>query len=59
MPEPVRLMSPDGTLGIDLGIINLATDSEGESFSGEAVEKNRKRHHALRQRLAETWDEVC
>jgi putative transposase len=42
---------PDGTLGVDLGIINLATDSTGETFSGEAVEKNRKRHHALRQRL--------
>jgi putative transposase len=39
------------TLGIDLGIVNLATDSDGETFSGEAVEKNRKRHHALRQRL--------
>jgi IS605 OrfB family transposase len=39
------------TLGIDLGIVNLATDSEGESFSGEVVEQNRKRHHALRQRL--------
>jgi len=39
------------TLGIDLGIINLATDSEGESFSGEIVEKNRQRMHALRQRL--------
>jgi putative transposase len=39
------------TLGVDLGIVNLATDSEGETFSGEAVEKNRKRHHALRQRL--------
>ena len=43
--------SPTTTLGIDLGIINLATDSEGESFSGELVERNRKRHHALRQRL--------
>ena len=32
-------------------MVNLATDSEGETFSGEAVEKNRKRHHALRQRL--------
>src|SRR5205085_9630930 len=42
---------PQGTLGIDLGIINLATDSEGEIFSGEAVEKNRKRQQALRQRL--------
>jgi IS605 OrfB family transposase len=39
------------TLGVDLGIINLATDSEGETFSGEAVEKNRQRHQALRQRL--------
>ncbi len=47
-PEPE---STDSTLGIDLGIINLATDSEGESFSGEAVERVRKRHHALRQRL--------
>src|SRR5216683_906697 len=40
-----------GTLGVDLGIVNLATDSEGETFSGEAVEHNRKRHQALRQRL--------
>ena len=39
------------TLGVDLGIINLATDSEGETFSGEAVERTRKRHQALRQRL--------
>ncbi|HEV2661949.1 MAG TPA: transposase [Ktedonobacteraceae bacterium] len=39
------------TLGVDLGIINLATDSTGETFSGHAVEHNRKRHHELRQRL--------
>ncbi len=39
------------TLGIDLGIINLATDSEGETFSGEQVERVRTRHQALRQRL--------
>ena len=39
------------TLGVDLGIINLATDSTGETFSGQAVEQNRKRHHDLRQRL--------
>ncbi len=47
-PEPDE---PTGTLGVDLGIINLATDSEGESFSGAQVEKVRKRHAALRQRL--------
>jgi putative transposase len=39
------------TLGVDLGIVNLATDSDGETFSGEAVEKHRQRHQALRQRL--------
>src|SRR2546426_7745324 len=50
VPTPVPGTS-DGTLGVDLGIVNLATDSEGETFSGEAVEKTRQRHHALRQRL--------
>jgi len=39
------------TLGVDLGIINLATDSSGETFSGQAVEKTRQRFHTLRQRL--------
>jgi putative transposase len=47
-PEP---QETNETLGVDLGIVNLATDSTGESFSGETVEHNRKRHHALRQRL--------
>jgi putative transposase len=50
----VPTLTPDEvshTLGVDLGIVNLATDSEGETFSGEAVEKTRQRHHALRQRL--------
>src|SRR5256886_7862064 len=50
VPTPTPDETTD-TLGIDLGIINLATDSEGESFSGEIVEKNRQRMHALRQRL--------
>src|SRR6266581_7281909 len=50
VPTPAPHETSD-TLGVDLGIINLATDSEGETFSGEGVEKNRKRHHALRQRL--------
>jgi putative transposase len=50
VPEPTP-DTPDGTLGVDLGIVNLATDSEGETFSGEALEKTRKRYHALRGRL--------
>jgi putative transposase len=43
VPEPTVEM-PNGTLGVDLGIVNLNTDSEGETFSGELVEANRKRH---------------
>ena len=50
IPEPTP-DTADGNLGVDLGIVNLATDSTGETFSDEAVERNRKRHHALRQRL--------
>ena len=50
VPEPTPGVA-DGTLGVDLGIVNLATDSEGETFSGHAVEKVRQRLHALRQRL--------
>ena len=40
-------------LGIDLGIVNLATDSDGHSFSGMAIEANRqwyaKRRSTLQQ----------
>ena len=50
IPEPLPERT-DGTLGVDLGIVNLATDSEGETFSGEAVEQNRKRYAVLRKRL--------
>jgi putative transposase len=50
VPEPWP-GETQGTLGVDLGIVNLATDSTGETFSGEAVERNRKQHATLRQRL--------
>jgi putative transposase len=50
VPTPEPGASAD-ILGIDLGMVNLATDSEGEVFSGEAVEKNRQRIHSLRTRL--------
>ena len=42
---------PKGTLGIDLGIENLATDSDGEVFSGKRVEKTRHRYNELRASL--------
>ncbi len=50
VPEPSPESNGD-VLGIDLGLVNLATDSSGETFSGHLVEKTRKRHHALRGRL--------
>lgn len=38
-------------LGVDLGIVSLATDSDGNTYSGKAVEKVRRRHHRNRKRL--------
>src|SRR5262249_13982918 len=43
---------PDGgVLGVDLGMVNLATDSKGETFSGVSVKQARTRYHTRRQRL--------
>jgi putative transposase len=36
-------------IGVDLGIVNLAVDSEGETFSGEEVDRNRKRRQTARK----------
>ncbi len=47
---PEQQASTD-TLGIDLGIVNLATDSEGETFSGAQVKAVRERYHKRRQIL--------
>lgn len=38
-------------LGVDLGIVNLATCSDGEVFTGEKVEQYRKRITSLKARL--------
>jgi len=47
-PDPIDI---DGTLGVDLGIVNLATDSDGESFSGEQVDAKRQWYANRRQAL--------
>jgi putative transposase len=47
-PEPVDV---EGVLGVDLGIVNLATDSDGETFSGEHVERRRQWYVNRRQAL--------
>lgn len=45
-PPPVEAKE---WLGVDLGIVNLATDSTGEAFSGEKTERNRKRRNTARK----------
>lgn len=50
LPDGVPVPNTD-FLGVDLGIVNLATDSDGNTYSGEAVEKVRRRHHRNRRRL--------
>ncbi|HEY6407223.1 MAG TPA: RNA-guided endonuclease TnpB family protein, partial [Ktedonobacteraceae bacterium] len=51
VPAPPPDSPEGGTLGVDLGIVNIATDSEGASFSEEAVEKHRQRLLKLRSAL--------
>src|SRR6266545_4672999 len=41
----------DGVLGVDLGIVNLATDSDSERYSGRRVERKRRWYANLRARL--------
>jgi putative transposase len=47
-PPPLH---PHDWLGVDLGIVNIAADSNGTTYSGGQVNGLRKRHAKLRQRL--------
>jgi len=49
-PEPSKFAVTD-VLGVDLGIVNLAVDSDGQIFSGAKVENVRKRLAGLRSTL--------
>ncbi|WP_030907193.1 RNA-guided endonuclease InsQ/TnpB family protein [Streptosporangium amethystogenes] len=51
VPEPPQGDEPDGWLGVDLGIVNLATDSTGETHTGKGVRAVRRRNARLRARL--------
>jgi putative transposase len=45
------LVEPDDFLGVDLGVVNLATDSDGTTHTGTTVETVRQRHFKNRQQL--------
>jgi putative transposase len=47
-PEPLDV---EGVLGIDLGVTNIAVDSDGETHSGKGIKNVRYRHRRLRQKL--------
>jgi putative transposase len=47
-PDPLDV---DDVLGVDLGVTNIATDSDGSHHSGSTVKSVRYRHRRLRNRL--------
>jgi IS605 OrfB family transposase len=47
-PEPIDV---EGVLGIDLGVTNIAVDSDGEIHSGRTIKNVRYRHRRLRKKL--------
>jgi IS605 OrfB family transposase len=50
VPEEAPI-EPEDWLGVDLGIVNLATDSDGEDFSGDRVEEVRRKYRGRRRGL--------
>ncbi|TDC13510.1 transposase [Streptomyces sp. 8K308] len=50
VPEP-EVCEPNGFLGVDLGIVNIATTSDGEIMCGRQVNRYRERQRGLRQKL--------
>lgn len=49
--EDPEELEPEAVLGVDLGIVNIATDSDGEVFNGSHVNNVRHRHRRLRKKL--------
>ena len=47
-PDPIEVRD---VLGVDLGIVNIATDSDGETYSGAHLNSVRARHRRLRRKL--------
>jgi len=50
IPEPPEF-EPKGFLGVDFGIVEIASTSDGKSFSGEELRGRRRRNSKLRKKL--------
>jgi IS605 OrfB family transposase len=48
--EP-ELIQSEGVLGVDLGVVNIAVDSDGAVYSGKTINNVRFRHRRLRAKL--------
>lgn len=44
-----------GVLGVDMGVVNIATDSDGNNYTSSAVERVRVRNNYNRRRLQKKW----
>lgn len=51
VPEPPAGGEPPSWLGVDLGVVNLATDSDGTVYTGKGVRAVRRRNNRLRAKL--------
>ncbi|GEL19788.1 transposase [Pseudonocardia asaccharolytica DSM 44247 = NBRC 16224] len=54
VPDPGDLTEPPEWLGVDLGVVNIATDSDGTTRSGKALRGLRRQNLRLRRRLQAT-----
>ena len=45
------MIKPVGVLGVDMGIVNIAVDSDGNTYSGEEIDKVRERTESLKADL--------
>ncbi|MFF8605036.1 transposase [Streptomyces sp. NPDC015346] len=51
VPEVAVNTSPDGFVGVDLGIVNIATTSTGSRYSGRYLNRRREADRKLRSKL--------
>ncbi|MFF4419668.1 RNA-guided endonuclease InsQ/TnpB family protein [Streptomyces sp. NPDC001549] len=51
IPEAPVNENPSGFIGVDLGIVNIATTSTGYRAAGRGLNRHRKRQHDLRRKL--------
>jgi IS605 OrfB family transposase len=49
--EDAPLIGADDALGVDMGIVHLAVDDNGKSYSGAQIDDVRRRHHSRRRAL--------